>query len=160
MQQYSKIVVSILVVALLVAGVFFFMNKPADVPVAMPHESQNVQPPVAPPLETQVAMPKTVPKDVPQVKEFSMTAFYTAEGKYFSLKEIAVKKNDRVRIKITNTKGMHDFTLDEYGLKKILPLNEEVVVEFTADKAGSFVYYCSMPGHRAGGQWGTLRVTE
>lgn len=93
-------------------------------------------------------------------KEFTMTAFYDEKGKWFSLKEIAVKKGDTVRVKITNTAGAHDFTIDEMAIKKELPLNQEVVVEFIADKAGDFVYYCSMPGHRAGGQWGTLRVTE
>lgn len=93
-------------------------------------------------------------------KEFTMTAYYDEKGKWFSLKEMAVKKGDTVRVKITNTAGMHDFTIDEMAVKKELPLNQEVVVEFVADKAGDFVYYCSMPGHRAGGQWGTLRVTE
>ena len=94
------------------------------------------------------------------VKEFTMTAYYDAKGKWFSLKEMSVKKGDTVRVTITNTKGKHDFTIDEYCVKKELPLNEKVVVEFVADKAGDFVYYCSMPGHRAGGQWGTLRVSE
>lgn len=98
--------------------------------------------------------------DAPMVSEYAMTAFYDEKGKWFSLKEITVKKGDLVRINVTNTKGMHDLTLDEYGIKKALPLNEKVVVEFTADKAGDFIYYCSMPGHREGGQWGTLRVTE
>lgn len=94
------------------------------------------------------------------VKEFSMTSYFDEKGKWFSLKEIAVKKGDRVRIKVTNTKGTHDFAIDEYGIKKPTPLNEETVIEFTADKAGEFTYYCSMPGHRAGGQWGALKVTE
>lgn len=94
------------------------------------------------------------------VREFSMTSYYDEQGKWFSLKEISVKKGDKVRIKVTNTKGTHDFTLDEYGIKKMTPLNEEVVVEFTADKVGEFTYYCSTPGHRAGGQFGKLVVTE
>lgn len=89
-----------------------------------------------------------------------MTAYYDEKGKWFSLKEIAVKKGDTVRIKITNTKGKHDFMIAEYAIAKDLPLNEEVVVEFVADKAGAFKYYCSMPGHRAGGQEGTLTVSE
>ena len=89
-----------------------------------------------------------------------MTAYYDEAGKWFSLKEMTVKKGDAVRIKITNTKGMHNFTIDELGIKKELPMNQEVIVAFTATKAGDFVYYCSMPGHRAGGQWGTLHVTE
>jgi len=94
------------------------------------------------------------------VKEFTMTAYFDEKGKWFSLKEMTVKKGDNVRLTITNTKGMHNFNIDELGIKKELPLNTPVVVEFTADKAGEFVYYCAMPGHRAGGQWGTLRVTE
>lgn len=94
------------------------------------------------------------------VKEFSMTSYYDETGKWFSEKNIAVKKGDRVRIKVTNTKGMHDFVIDEYAVKQETPLNEETVIEFTADKTGEFVYYCSKPGHRDGGQWGTLTVTE
>lgn len=94
------------------------------------------------------------------VKEFSMTSYYDNTGKWFSLKEIRVKKGDTVRIKVTNTKGTHDFTLDEYGVKEMTPLNKEVTIEFTADKVGEFEYYCSVPGHRAGGQSGKLVVTE
>lgn len=91
-----------------------------------------------------------------------MTSFFEmVDGKpapQFSVKEIRVTKGDRVRIKVTNTKGMHDFVIDEFKVYKETPLNEEVVVEFTADKAGSFVYYCSKPNHRSLGQWGTLVV--
>jgi nitrous oxide reductase len=105
--------------------------------------------------ETKASVASTAP-----VKEFSMTAYCDAKGKWYSLKEMSVKKGDLVRVKITNTAGMHDFTIDEYGIKKELPLNQEVIVEFVADKVGSFVYYCSKPGHRAGGQWGTLTVSE
>jgi nitrite reductase (NO-forming) len=95
---------------------------------------------------------------VGDVKEFSMTSFYDDKGKWFSLKEISVSKGDKVRIKVTNTKGTHDFNIDEYGIKQATPLNQETVIEFTADKVGTFEYYCSMPGHRAGGQVGKLIV--
>lgn len=94
------------------------------------------------------------------VKEFSMTAFYDNAGVWFSVKEMSVNKGDLVRVKVTNIKGTHDFTIDEYGINKITPLNEEVIVEFTADKAGEFIYYCSIPGHREKGQWGTLKVLD
>ncbi len=98
------------------------------------------------------------------VKEFTMTAFYEiVDGKpkpQFSLNEIVVKKGETVRLKVTNTRGMHDVTIDEFKVYAELPPNEEVIVEFTADKAGEFVYYCAKPGHRAGGQWGTLKVLE
>lgn len=97
------------------------------------------------------------------VKEFTMTSWMekTADGKmspHFSLSEMRVKKGDRVRITITNTAGTHDFSLDEFGIRKETPLNEPVIVEFVADKAGSFEYYCSKFNHRALGQRGTLVV--
>lgn len=97
-------------------------------------------------------------KDTTQVKEFETTSFYDETGVWFSLKEISVNKGDIVRIKVTNIKGNHDFVIDEYNIKEITPLNEEVIIEFTADKAGEFIYYCSVPGHRQKGQWGTLKV--
>ena len=100
----------------------------------------------------------------PETKEFSMTSWYEMkDGKSstnFSLKEIKVKKGDTVRIKVTNTKGNHDFSLDEYSIKKLTPLDQEVTIEFKADKVGSFKYYCSMAGHRMMGQEGTLIVEE
>ncbi len=92
------------------------------------------------------------------VKEFAMTSFYDDKGVWFSVKEMKVKKGDIVRVKVTNVKGVHDFTLDEFGVKQETPLNQEVVVEFVADKAGTFEYYCSKPGHQARGQFGKLIV--
>ncbi len=96
------------------------------------------------------------------IKEFSMTAYYDPAVKkpFFSLPEMTVKKGDKVKIKITNTMGMHDLVIDEFNVASELPLNKEVVIEFTADKTGEFVYYCSKPGHRQNGQWGTLKVSE
>jgi len=99
-----------------------------------------------------------------EVKEFTMTSFVDViDGKYYpqySLKDITVKKGDKVRIKITVTSGMHDFKIDEYNVYADTQLNKESVVEFTADKAGKFIYYCTKPGHRENGHWGTLTVTE
>lgn len=107
---------------------------------------------------------KTSIKQEENIKEFSMTSFVDViDGKYypqFSLKEIVVHKGDKVRIKITVTKGNHDFKIDEYGIYANTQLDKEEVVEFTADKAGEFVYYCAKPGHRALGHWGTLKVLE
>lgn len=103
---------------------------------------------------------KTDARVTGDVKEFSMTSYYDDAGKWFSLKEISVNKGDRVRIKVTNTKGSHDFTLDEYGIKEMTPLDKETIIEFAADKVGEFTYYCSVPGHRQAGQFGTLIVKE
>jgi len=98
------------------------------------------------------------------VKEFSIESFTEViDGKYypqFSQKEITVNKGDLVRIKVLVTSGMHDFKIDEFNVYSETPLDKEVTIEFTTDKSGEFVYYCAKPGHRALGQWGTLKVLE
>jgi plastocyanin len=89
------------------------------------------------------------------VKEF------TISGKNFSFTPslITVKKGDKVKITFQNTAGFHDFKIDEYGVatKKSQAPDTEVL-EFTADKAGSFEYYCSVGNHRSMGMKGILKV--
>jgi heme/copper-type cytochrome/quinol oxidase subunit 2 len=101
---------------------------------------------------------------IENVKEFTMISFTEIiDGKYYpqySLKNITVNKGELVRIKIKVTSGMHDFKIDEFGVYSETPLDEETVIEFVADEAGEFVYYCTKPGHRANGHWGTLIVKE
>lgn len=100
-----------------------------------------------------------------QVKEFNTDSFMERkeDGSItagFSLKEIRVKKGDKVRINVKNLMGPHDFTLDEFGVKEETAEGQVTVVEFTADKAGEFKYYCSKFTHRQMGQEGTLIVEE
>lgn len=122
----------------------------------VPDNSVSQPPSNNPPATTETSPPAAA------VKEFTMTSFYeVVDGQpkpQFSMKEITVKKGDKVRIKVTNTKGNHDFNIDEYNIRQATPLDQEVTIEFTADQAGEFVYYCSTPNHRALGQWGTLKV--
>jgi nitrous oxide reductase len=159
--ETKNLLIGLGVLVLIGVGAWFIMEKDvattdSQIPVdsAMPAQGSETSEMVVAPEDTLITSESV------SVKEFTMTAYYDQKGKWFSLSEMAVKKGDTVWVKITNTAGMHDFTIDEMGIKKELPLNEEVVVEFVADKVGDFVYYCSMPGHREGGQWGTLRVTE
>lgn len=89
------------------------------------------------------------------VKEFKII------GKNFSFEPslITVAKGDRVKITFENSAGFHDFRIDAYGVatkQTQSPTTE--VLEFTADKVGSFEYYCSVGTHRALGMKGTLKV--
>ncbi|KKT09719.1 MAG: Plastocyanin [candidate division WWE3 bacterium GW2011_GWB2_43_22] len=55
--------------------------------------------------------------------------------------------------------GTHDLRLDEFNVAtKLLKAGETDTVEFTADKAGVFEYYCSVGEHRKMGMVGTLTV--
>lgn len=98
------------------------------------------------------------------VKEFEMESFTEIiDGQYFpqfNPKELTVKKGDIVRLKINATSGQHNFKIDEFNVFAETPTGEITVVEFVADQAGEFVYYCAKPGHRALGHWGTLKVLE
>lgn len=139
----GKIIGLIFIVGIVVGGYFFFEDKEPM--------SDKTNGNTAP-------QEKVSPETDRPAKEFTTTAYYDETGVWFSLKEMRVKKGDLVRVHATNTKGMHDFVIDEFGIKKELPMNEEVTFEFTADTTGEFVFYCSKPGHRAKGQWGTLIV--
>jgi len=77
----------------------------------------------------------------------------------FDLKEIKVKKGDKVKIIFKNSAGFHDWKIDEFNsATKKLQAGQEDTIEFIADKAGTFEYYCSVGSHRAKGMKGNLIV--
>lgn len=96
-------------------------------------------------------------QDMPQapLKEFTMTARQWE----FSPSEIRVNKGDRVRISLTSEDVTHGFRLSEFGVDERLPPGQEIIVEFVADKAGTFPFSCSVPcGSGHGSMTGTLIV--
>jgi len=98
------------------------------------------------------------------VKEFSTDSFVEFVDEQpkpqFSVRELAVKKGDTVKIMVSVTAGIHDFKIDEFDVFSATPTGETTLVEFVASEAGEFIYYCNQPGHRDLGHWGTLTVTE
>ena len=57
---------------------------------------------------------------------------------------------------------IHDFTIDEFGVTKAktqLDPGKSVTVTFTADKSGTFTYYCSQQGHKDLGMKGNFIVS-
>ncbi len=77
----------------------------------------------------------------------------------FSMKEIRVKKGDKVKINLTVAQGMHDWVVDEFSARtKIIQTGQSDSVEFVADKTGTYEYYCSVPTHRQQGMVGKLIV--
>lgn len=89
------------------------------------------------------------------VKEFTVT------GKNFSFLPAAmtVNKGDRVRITFVNESGTHDLVIDEFNARtKVIQGGARETIEFVADTAGTFEYYCSVGQHRQMGMKGTLTV--
>jgi heme/copper-type cytochrome/quinol oxidase subunit 2 len=60
---------------------------------------------------------------------------------------IAVDRNDLVHVTFTAEDMPHSFTIDEYRISKRAGVGQSVTVEFLADRAGRFDYYCSLTGH-------------
>lgn len=78
---------------------------------------------------------------------------------YFVPNKITVNKGDEVTFVMTNAGGVHNINIDALGVKSsTIKTGEATSVTFTASKTGSFEYYCSIPGHKAKGMWGTLTV--
>ncbi len=80
---------------------------------------------------------------------------------YYKPDTITVKKGQKVKVVMKSVDMMHDFNIDELGVKvPIAKSGETATAEFTADKVGTFEYYCSVGKHRANGQVGKITVTE
>lgn len=78
---------------------------------------------------------------------------------YYKPNVITVKKGTKVKIVMTSKDMMHDFNIDELKVKiPVTKAGNTATVEFTADKVGTFEYYCSVGQHRKNGQVGSLIV--
>ena len=77
----------------------------------------------------------------------------------FDVKEVRVKKGDVVNLHLKSKDGFHDLVINEFNVQsKQISTGEETNVVFTADKTGTFEYYCSVGNHRAMGMIGKLIV--
>lgn len=109
---------------------------------------------------TSTPTPSSTPAAVVETSDQTEQTF-NIKGLNFSydVKEIRVKKGDKVVINFTNTEGFHDLKIDEFNVAtKQIKQDESETVTFTADKAGTFEYYCSVGQHRQNGMWGKLIV--
>jgi cytochrome c oxidase subunit 2 len=95
------------------------------------------------------------PPEEPAVREIRMTA-----KKYeYNPSAIQVRQGERVRLIIKALDRKHGFQIKKFGIKTELEKGEETVVEFVADKAGTFQFKCSKwCGFGHGRMRGTLVV--
>ncbi len=80
-------------------------------------------------------------------KEFSMTA----KNWEFEPSQINVDKGDMVKLKIKSIDVKHGFSIPEFNINADLNPGEETIVEFKADKLGTFTFSCSVycgSGHK------------
>ena len=74
---------------------------------------------------------------------------------------LRVRKGEQVKLILAAVDHDHGFKLDDFNIDQKIPKGTTVVVEFTADKVGTFQFRCSSVcglGHR--NMKGTLVVEE
>lgn len=78
---------------------------------------------------------------------------------YYKPNVMSAKKGQKVKITFHSVSMMHNFNIDELGIRSPMVRNGDTATfEFTPDRIGSFEYYCSVGQHRQLGQVGTLTV--
>ena len=82
----------------------------------------------------------------------------TATDFAFDPDEITAEVGEDLAIVLTSEDLLHDFTIDELDAHVAADRGETVAGGVTADEAGTYTYYCSVPGHRETGMEGTLTV--
>lgn len=91
------------------------------------------------------------------VKEVTITN----EGYNYMPSRIRVNVGDTVRLTYENGGGFHDWVLDEFDAStRRISGGSTATIEFTADQAGTFEFYCSVGNHRAQGMVGDFVVVE
>jgi len=160
----NKTFISVLVLVVLIGGAFliFGQGKKAEAPMENTNTQTNTKTDTS--TDFHLAQPRSGEvkvTDIPTSVAVDTVKSFTVTGQNFSFSPsvITVKKGDKVKITFKNVDGFHNFMIDEYHVAtSTINAGAEESVEFTADKAGSFQYYCFVGTHRAMGMWGTLKV--
>jgi plastocyanin len=159
----NRLIVIVAIVLVVIAGSAYFLTKNSSttLPAATPTPTQAMmdmtETPSASPSESMQMTPEATGamKESGNVKEVTVTG---ANFK-FTPSTITVKKGDTVRVTFKSSGGFHDFVIDEYDVQtKMVDTGLSDTVEFVADKAGTFEYYCSVGNHRQMGMVGKLIV--
>lgn len=142
---------AVLFLALLVIGIFLTsactQQQPANlvgggtpVPQEQQNTQQNNQQETQQQTQQQEQQQQNAQQAAQEVKEFKITA----KQFQFEPATIEVSKGDKVRLLVTSVDVPHGIKIEEYGINQRLDVGKEVVIEFTADKQGTFTAFCSV----------------
>lgn len=159
----SKLIKVILIVVVIVV-IGFGLLKITDAFSTEGHAVLNEQPNIdeqtagePQPLSTEQTQSAEYAQPTGEVKVFEIKAFQF----YFEPDTITVNRGDVVNLHLESRDVTHGFALPEFGINEILELGKDVHVDFVADKAGEFMFYCSVPcGSGHGAMRGQLIVRE
>ncbi len=154
----KKLFLVLVLVLIVGGGLYYLANRQKATPV------ENAMPVVGASGVTEMVVEETPLATGEASEEKGPTKTFTLDTKEFafSVKEIKVKKGDSVTVTLTNSGAMpHNWVVDEFNANTQTITNGKTdSVTFTADKVGTFEYYCSIGQHRANGMVGKLIVEE
>jgi len=139
----TPVAVVVVVLAVIAAGVLYYYRHNASRPAGQGATSNSL------------AMPAKVTFELG-----TETRTVTAGNFSFSPNVLYVKKGDKIVVTLTGKEGTHDWTLAGYNNVHTdrVAAGQSATVTFTADKIGTFEYYCSL--HRSMGMKGKLIVVK
>ncbi len=144
------------IVLILIVGAIYFLTS-------LNGENESVQGTATEAVnEVVVDVPaETTTENEDETEAVSEVKTFEVESTTFSYtpNEIRVNEGDTVRIVLSNANGVHDWVVDEFNARtEIINAGETDEIEFVADKAGTYEFYCSVGNHREMGMVGTLIV--
>jgi len=82
-----------------------------------------------------------------------------AQNVKFDQAELHAKVGETVALRLNNRDNQaHSFDIDAFNLHVPLPASQSGAAIFKPTQAGTYTFYCSLPGHREAGMVGTLVV--
>lgn len=90
----------------------------------------------------------------------AVTVEVTSNDIFFEPKDLTIPANTDVKFVLPNVgAAAHDFSIDALGVSIDIPPGQtkEIIVNAPA---GTYEFYCNVPGHKQAGMVGTLTVTE
>jgi plastocyanin len=82
-----------------------------------------------------------------------------AQNVRFDRAEIHAKVGETVALRLDNRDTVsHSFDIDAFNLHVPLPASQSGAAVFKPSQAGSYIFYCALPGHREAGMVGTLVI--
>src|SRR5262245_57605952 len=92
------------------------------------------------PLVRRVLAAPAAQDQAPTRREFTVTA----RDYNFSPNRVEAQQDDLIKLTIQSADNAYGFTLDDYRVSKRVPAGGSTVVEFRADRAGTFPFYSNL----------------
>ena len=92
------------------------------------------------PFVRRVLAAEAAQDQAPTRREFTVTA----RDYNFSPNRVEAQQDDLIKLTVQSADNAYGFTIDDYRVSKRVPAGGSTVVEFRADRAGTFAFYSNL----------------